>query len=166
VRKSLWMLSVLLLSAALLGSTAVRADTIVASGGNVTAINGIIIAGTTYNLTFVTTAGTPYVGDPTGVAGVESQLIADLTGNATAGGGFGVILDNAPSGEHAVVNFGGGWASDDQSFNFFCTPGPNCGAVWADFTPVAATPEPGTSVLTLPGLGLLGVLVVMRKRIA
>jgi len=29
---------------------------------------------------------------------------------------------------------------------------------------VTATPEPGTSVLTLSGLGLLGLLVVMRKR--
>jgi hypothetical protein len=104
VRKSLWVLPVVLLFAALLGGTAARADTIIASGGNVTAINGIVIAGTTYNLTFVLTAGTPYVGDPTGVAGVESQLIADLTGYRFAGGGIGVLLDNAPSGEHAVAS--------------------------------------------------------------
>ena len=172
MRKSLWTILVVFVFTAL-SSTSARADTVVVSGLSVTAINGITISGTTYNLTFVLTSPTPYAGDPTGVAGVESQLIADLAGHSFVGagpiiGGIVVILDNDPTGEHTVADFAtGNWISDNQAQNFFCTPGSAaCGSVWADFTPVSATPEPGTSVLTLSGLGLMGFLVVMRKRIA
>jgi hypothetical protein len=161
------------------GSAAARADIIVETPGfAVTAIDDITIAGSTYDLTFTTTALTPYAGAPTGIASVDNQIRTDLFGNfaetlRTAGGslGSGVILWNStttPCGTGAFEcgvdgDLAGDWTTESAPANFLCTPGSaNCGTVYADFTPVAATPEPGT--LTLALTGLLGLILVMRKR--
>jgi hypothetical protein len=149
-----------------LGGTAARADTIVASGGNVTAINGIAINGSTYNLTFTTTALTPYTGDPTNISGVESQLIADLAGYPTVGNSDAVLILYTTGGFDDAIYNGSipvSWVSDNSST--ICTPGTSlCGSIYADFTAVA-TPEPGTALLTMLGLGILGLVVVLRKRV-
>jgi len=159
MRKSLWLIPVALLFTAL-GSTAALADTVIATGQDVTAIDGIVIAGTTYNLTFTTTALTSYTGAPTGITAVETQLISDLTGYFFVDGEIGLILYNGVTGEDIIVG-PNNWTMNNGAESFACTPGANCAAIYADFTPVT-TPEPGT--LTLLGSGLLGLVGVLRRK--
>ena len=157
----LWRLS---LACALLGFCflpAARADTIVSSSGNVTEIDGVVIAGTTYDLTFTTTALTSYTGAPTGITGVETQLISDLTGYFFVDGEFGLILYNGVTGEDIIVG-PNNWTMNNVAENFACTPGANCAAIYADFTPVA-TPEP-SSLLSF-GSGLAAFAGMIRRRV-
>ncbi|HXN65399.1 MAG TPA: PEP-CTERM sorting domain-containing protein [Candidatus Acidoferrales bacterium] len=161
MRKSLWLIPVALLFTAL-GSTAALADTVIATGPDVTAIDGIVIAGTTYNLTFTTTALTSYTGAPTGITAVETQLISDLTGYSSVDGEIGLILYNGVSGEDTVGYFGT-WGINNGTENFACTPGgASCLAIWANFTPVA-TPEPSSVLLF--GSGLVAFIGLIRRKV-
>jgi hypothetical protein len=174
MRKSLWIFPVLLLFAALFSTTA-RADTIITNaGGSVTAIDGITIAGATYNVTFGVTEDTTFNAiSTTSAQGIANQLNTDL----------GSLDINSPLGVFYAFEFGGGQAMgsangppwnlnpptvfSDIQWNTFV--GENATVVlqtyWAEFAPVA-TPEPDTATLTLSGFGLLGLALVMRKRIA
>ena len=180
MRKSLWIVPFLLLSAAICSTTA-RADTIVASGGNVTAINGITIAGITYNVTFGTTIDTTFAGNPTNANAMNTAIVADLSSSntdLTAGRACLVGLDGGVSTYGAIslaaapCGFPGApahWVADTFStvgFTDYVLTG-NGTVLWDEFAVAATTtPEPGTLSLTLTGLGLLGLLVVIRKRVA
>ena len=161
MRKSLWLIPVVLLFTAL-GSTAALADTVIATGQDVTAIDGIVIAGTTYNLTFTTAALTSYIGAPAGIAAVETELISDLTGYLDVDGDIGLILYNGVTGEDTIVGQND-WTMNNGAESFACTPGSaNCIAIYADFTPVA-TPEP--SSLLLFGSGLAAFVGLIRRKV-
>jgi hypothetical protein len=171
MRKSLWMIPVVLLFTAL-GSTAAHADAIVTSGGNVTGINGITVAGTTYNVTWGTAIDTTFAASFTNATTMNNAIVADLSSY-----GAPHVSDSA-STELIVVGIDGGptspfagstglaWGAQSEStITFDGQVGGNpTFYAWDEFA-VVATPEPGTAAFTLTGLGLLG-LVVLRKRVA
>jgi hypothetical protein len=132
------------------------------SGSNVSEIDGVVIAGTTYDLTFTTTALTSYTGAPTGITAVETQLISDLTGYMSVDGEIGLIIYNGVTGEDVIAG-SNNWTMDNGAESFACTPGSaNCIAIYADFTPVA-TPEP--SSLLLFGSGLAAFVGLIRRKV-
>ena len=168
MRKFLWMIPVVLLFTAL-GSPTARADTIVQSGGIVTAIDGITIAGTTYNVTFGMTDDTTFAGSATALTAIDA-LSVDLTPfpavnqNFTnligVDGGSGTIYTAGVEVAPLLFFFTSTMAQ--TSFSNFVGSGL---AGYAEFTP-RATPEPDTFTLALTGIGLLGLLAVIRKRVA
>jgi hypothetical protein len=177
MRKSLWMILVVFVFMTL-GSTSARADTIVASGGNVTAINGITIAGTTYNVTFGTTIDTTFAGNASNASTANAAILADLNSDTyiTAGGACAVGVDGGVityyDNSVSTTCFGSGgvngsWyqSSLDTVFYSAIVAQGNEGRLWDEFAVVpASTPEPGTLSLTLTGVGLLGLTLVLRKR--
>jgi hypothetical protein len=166
MRKTLWIIPVLFLFTAL-ASTAARADTIITSGGYVTGIDGIAIAGTTYDVTFGTTEDTTFSGNTTGAADAAADISSDLNGydcvTVYCYESIGVYANSAVADE-ALGNGSGSWGvGTDTSTDFNNLVGENgTGAAWAQFDPTP-TPEPATGSLTLIGVGMLGF--VMRKRI-
>jgi hypothetical protein len=144
---------------------------ILSSGGNVTGLNGLIIGGTTYNVTFGTTDNMTFAGSAANALTAEEDLSAALSQPGpynTAGGACDVGVDG---GTNTYVAFSNGgicdappatttWGTTTDSSAFF---GNNVGgtALWADFSPV---PEPDTLTLSLTGVGLLGLMAVLRKR--
>lgn len=122
MRKSLWIIPVVLLLTAL-GSTTARADTIacgtatcVTTGGFVTEIEGLNIDGTAYNVTFDTTDSSPAPFDTNGEAGDASgAIIAALGGdeivNASLYGGALQLIAVDAGGGSAYIDYlrpGGG----------------------------------------------------------
>ena len=178
MRKSLWMIPVVLLCA-LLGSTTARADTLVTNaGGYVTSIDGMSIDGITYNVTFGSTEDLTFNLDFTGAHDAITDINADL--------GYYPIMD--PSAIGYAVEYNSLAIPSDAPFltdnilsPWTTTPAVTDGTYnseialshpgtlfWAEFSPVTpvTTPEPDTAPLTLSGLGMLGLLVVIRKRVA
>jgi hypothetical protein len=178
MRKSLWILPVLLLFAALLGSTAARADTFVFSGGFVSGINGITVAGVTYNVTWGLTDDTTFASSLANALAMNAQITADLAGYqpppppaTLAGQGttslFDVGVDGGTLTPYADDRFTPTfWSShvDTTSDYILSVQEIPAGIQWDEFTVVS--PEPGAATLTLTGLGMFGLLVVMRKRLA
>jgi hypothetical protein len=174
MRKSLWLIPVLFTA---LGSTSARADTIVASGGNVTAIDGITIAGVTYNVTFGTTDDMTFAGNATNASMANADIVADLSSDTylTAGGVCGVVVDGGSESfiaftEESPCGYGGPagkWYPVSSPTSYYTGviqtyPGT---FLWDEFTVApTSTPEPGTLSLTLTGVGLLGLTLILRKR--
>jgi len=174
MRKSLWILPVLLLFAALLGSTAARADTLVFSGGFVSGINGITVAGVTYNVTWGLTIDTTFASSLANALAMNAQITADLAAYgpaSVAGAGYTTVFDVGVDGgtltpyadDRFTPTF---WSShvDTTSDYILSVQEIPAGIQWDEFTVVS--PEPGAATLTLTGLGMFGLLVVMRKRLA
>jgi hypothetical protein len=183
------MIPVVLLFTAL-GSSAAHANsillcggsTVCSSGGYVTEIEGLSINGTLYNVTFGTTDSNPSPFNTNGAAATAAAAIA------TALGTYGIVSSatfntEAGVGEWYCVDEGSGlcdlyttgygkgpgWetgvvASSVAPLSYI--GGTNPGNYFAEFSPSTTStvvPEPGTSMLTLSGLGLL---VAVRKRYA
>jgi hypothetical protein len=164
---------------------AVRADTIVTSGGHVTGINGITIAGTTYNVTWGPVDDTTFAASPTNAAAMSLAIMNDLNSSgatvvAAAPPKVLVTAIGVDAGTYALVTvsgYGSPWGA--AASTQYGGSGGGCGcALWGDYVldygadawdefsvASVATPEPGTTPLTLTGLGLLGLIVVIRKRI-
>ena len=181
MRKSLWTILVVFVFTAL-ASTSARADSIVASGGNVTAINGITIAVTTYNVTFGSTVDTTFAGDPSGASTANADILSDLNSGTYFAAGFACYigvdggLNTYQDESHFTLGIPcagpvgpGNWgtvpAFSTIDYAALVTAFPIAYA-WDEFTVAApiSTPEAGTLPLMLTGVGLLGLLVVMRKR--
>jgi hypothetical protein len=172
MRKSLWMLPMALLITAL-GSTSALADTVVTNGGGyVTAIDGITINGSLYNVTFTSTIDNTFsafaYNSPTITAtihAIDSDLGSALLNDAN-GADYGIATlgfttvfanDAPPWTEGLTPMFTFVWDSLATS-----TPGY---VFWANFNPaVVATPEPATEPLTLAGLGVIAVLMWKRRQ--
>jgi hypothetical protein len=174
MRKSLWTILVVFVFTAL-GSTSARADTIVASGGNVTAINGITIAGTTYNVTFGTTIDTTFAGNSSNASTANAEILLDLNSGtyltvgvgACAGGVDGGVFTYYVARQGTVCSGSGSgqWVSLTATTPFYAFDVLGGTMLWDEFAVApTSTPEPGTLSLTLTGVGLLGLTLVARKR--
>jgi hypothetical protein len=172
MRKALWMIAVVMLITAL-GSTSALADgtDVFNADGYVIAIDDITLNGTLYNVTFTSTIDntfSAYAYYSTTMEGIFTAIDGDLGGtpiNDGTGDYYAIEAaienagwaDNAPWFQESGYYTTGLWddfVTDDTGTIF-----------WANFTPaVVATPEPATAPLTLTGVGLLGLMVVMRKR--
>ncbi len=185
MRKSLWMIPAVLLFTAL-GSGIARADTLIASGGYVTEIEGLNIDGTLYDVTFGATNDMEFPS-----TGNASDAAADI---ATALGTDGIVSSAVGPGEAQTYCVGFGPEVDGECYAYGAIPGspwsplstlddevfqasvtPSDGTYWAEFSAevcttatgatepcTVPTPEPATSGFMLIGIGLLGL--VMRKR--
>ena len=173
MRKSFWIFPVLLLSAAI-GSTSARADSIVTSGGNVIGIDGITIAGITYNVTFGTTDDMTFARDQTDGQAMASAIASDLGSYTSVSDAVSntIVYIGVDVGTQAALAQGPGGPQPDSwytfntvrvSFENQITDMPDYSA-WAEFTPVVPTPEPGAALQTLTGLVLSGLFLGMRKR--
>jgi hypothetical protein len=138
----------------------------------VTEIEGLNIDGNLYNVTFGTTDDTTFAN---GAAQDAGNDIAAALGNVAisssfsngeqyycvdAGGSvcFVYQFSNAPIGSTWTLAF----PDTSQDFTLRATFDPSFR--WAEFSPAVATPEPSSLMLILPGMGLLGLIVVRRKR--
>lgn len=173
MRKSLWMIPVVLLFTAL-GSTTAHADTVVTNGGGfVTAIDGITLNGSLYNVTFTSTIDntfSAYAENSSTIYAIRNLIDSDL-GNATIHTVYGDIYGIDVSDGYTVVD-----ALSESSWKTFLTVSDDfydrdvhgssvAEFYWANFTPaVVATPEPGTAPLTLAGLGVIAVLMWKRRQ--
>jgi hypothetical protein len=182
MRKSFWMIPVVLLFSAL-GSTAAHADGLVVTngGGYVTAIDGITLDGTLYNVTFTSNIDNTFAADPydspimNAVQADIDEALGATTLNDEDGAFYGIAAQSDLIAVDALTNpfmADASWESSSTASdeNFAGGLAFNSGRIfYANFTPVVvtrATPEPGTVPLTLTGLGVLGLLVVIRKRFA
>jgi len=180
MRKSLWLITEILLFSAL-GSTPAHADGVVVlnGGGDVTAIDSITLNGSLYNVTFTSTIDNTFnayaYDDPTLLAivtAIDTSLMRKSLNDPT-----GIAYGVATAGSRALVAVGGGegvgalpWVvSGITPIELFewqglvdATPQRD---FWANFTPaVVATPEPATGPLTLTGLGVIAVLMWKRRQ--
>jgi hypothetical protein len=187
MRKVLWMVSLVLLCMAL-GSLTARADSLITNAdGYVTGINGLVIDGTTYNVTFGDTPDTTFYSTACSPAypncNEDARVALDTALGSTpiidAQGlynGIAYSLQYAYVSEDYAVppNF-----STITNWDAFCSgaadtcmsyyanlPATSPYFFWADFTPSAATPETATSTFMLTSLALMGLVVVLRKRTA
>ena len=185
MRKSLWMIPVVLLFTAL-GSPSAHANTIacgsatcVTSGGYVTEIVGLTIDGTLYNVTFGAYDDTTFATN--GEAGdAASDIVAALGTEGIVGASFYLTyyqffgVDSGSGlldlGQRYDVPPTSMWISGGTypiaTYDAIISSGDYGGGLFfAAFSPASvSTPEPGTFMLTLTGVGLLGLMVVMRKR--
>jgi len=193
MRKSLWIIPVLLLFAISLAPAAC-ADTVIFSGFVVTAINGIAVGGTTYNVTFGHTDDTTFATNPANADTMLTAIQADLnnsiapappcsgppfigTGSSSStGSGETLAVDGGPTFHYIFrvvtitpyppscsIHWGLGTISNSGFSTLIALY--SKATYWAEFSPVAA-PEPGTISLMLIGLGSLGLVLLMRKRAA
>lgn len=180
LRKTLWLIPVLLVFTTI-GGTNARADSLVESaiGGTeyISAIDGITILGTTYNVTFTNTAN-PLITftNSSNAATADNDLVSALNGLATdpnailPTSSLGTTTFYVPYSQSAgTVNA----AIGTCSYVVPCVPPyayANAGdislsvsSVYAEFSPVA-TPEPGIFSLMLIGFGVLGLMMIMGRR--
>ena len=183
MRKSLWIIPVVLLFTAL-GSTSAHADATVTTGGYVTGIDGITIAGTTYNVTFGTTDDMTFSNSYDNAVTMADDIAQDLSNysaDTVSYDGITTITYLAVDGGETTVgcvgtppclpqpytNGGGVWNEyneqfePDNNYSSYVSADPSRFA-WTEFTIVTVTPEPGTASLMLIGLGSFVAMMVMR----
>jgi len=179
MRKSFWMIPVALLIAAF-GSTPAQADgvDVFDAGGQVTAIDDITLNGSLYNVTFTSTIDNTFSAYPAtasgGVIGGITTAIDGTLGDNPINDPASVVYCVATSGSEAVCETYAppeGWDGDffiaSTAYADSLIAGTPDAYFWANFSPaVVATSEPATAPLTLAGVGLLGLLCVIRKRVA
>ncbi len=174
MRKSLWSILAILLVAIVAPNAYADSVSIVESGGDVTAIDNLTILGNTYDVTFVSTV-TPSITFAsqtdalTAATAIDNALNGISTFPYTVLGGVNVFVPF--SSPLAVGMSCGSGSCTGPTWTIFTTASPvqnnpTLGPeLYAEFT-VVTTPEPGTPSLMLVGVGLLGLMMVMRKRIS
>jgi hypothetical protein len=177
MRKFPWMLPIVLLVAASASAPAHADGVDVLNGtGQVTAINGITLNGTIYNVTFTATIDNTFSAFPAqesgGVILGVANAINTALGTDTINDPTAVIYCIAAASSQAVCESfapGTGWdgdffiASDAFAANLIANdPG---GYFWANFSPaVVSSPEPDTAALALVGLGMIAGLTWKRRQ--
>lgn len=181
---ALWFIPSLLLFAPFVSTTA-RADTIVASGGNVMAIDGITLNGTLYNVTFTDTLDntfTAYTLPSSTINGIVSAINTALgsdTINDASGVEYGIAAANSNDAADPLSEIAEYCSTSECTPAQWIVAGTEVTAAyadgvnefpdawyWANFTPAVTTPEPSAFSLMLIGLGSVGLMVVVRKRVA
>jgi hypothetical protein len=165
-------LSVMVMEAAPL---AARADTLIGTTSDPTGINGLVVDGTTYNVTFVngsynavyTSTPPTFFGNATGALDAATVIANDL--NSFGVSVFGINqpsyfvpvrdamgLNTGYGAELGVSTFvaGGYTLADSQG---------SIGADYTSFVAVSGVPEPSTWAMMLLGFAGLGFLAYRRK---
>jgi hypothetical protein len=169
MRKSFWMIHALLLFTALGGAVA-HADSLVISGGNVTGIDDITVGTATYDVTFGTAEDTTFASDPSSADTLATDILIDLYPTYTDvsdSDSNDILYIGVDAGTDAyVASLPGDFIGSQLGSTYLTNVGIEPDVLsYAELT-VVSSPESGSSTLTLTGLGLLGLLAVMRKRVA
>lgn len=192
MRKLFWFIPVLLVFATIGAPTALRAGDITYninfSGGSPTPTSGTFTYDTTandftsfnvtfdgVNFNFLPSANGPVTQGSCSPLFTGPEIYALLTGSAGSCGG----LPLAPAWDAFPPNPAGGTSTEQLLLTFFNSsnsggligggaaipsPLPFTSGTFTVTTAVTPTPEPGTISLMLTGLGLLGLMVVIRNR--
>jgi len=155
---------------------AAASPVLVGTGDSPTGINGVVVDGLTYDITFaLTNVSSPFAALSAASADAATALSIDLPLLGVTGLGgctsceLRVWVDGGQSGEFAY-RYHGGWAAGTS-------PGPTLlsygldthlvsyGPIYttaAEWTPEATVPEPAT--LSIFGLGLAGISFIRKRK--
>jgi len=181
MRSSIWTIPLILLLTAL-GSASAHADTVITSFENVEEIEGLNIDGTLYNVTFGDTDSNPSPFNTNGDAGDAASAIANaipvidyIVSGPPSGDAEQLFCVDAGAGQCDLAFEDYGWyylgdVEEDSTIESWMSEFGEGYVYWAEFSPYTpppvGTPEPGTLVLTMTGVGLLELTIMMRKRVA
>ncbi len=151
-----------------------KAYTIIQSGNDVTGIDGLIILGNTYDVTFGTTPDTTFdtlSSAQTAADDILAVLNVDLTDTEVGGASEYFVCSSVPAADSCQgeqvdneSNIVGGW--NDVGTHSGTGVGISASNPAAEFTLATSTPEPGSLGTILIGLAAMAWAVGRKRRVS